>query len=198
MRQTNHTLAEKEEHDARELTFRMMRLALSNHPIAQNENEHVKECRRDVKGLRELLHNVVDKECNGLLERCVECSNTRVFGKCDGRGCIHEGVPRIRLNNRNLRLAEWGIRNAARTTFGTGLLDLCEPLLLDVFRMVNDDRRPLLKTTTYTRDSSGCVIPNVRQACTRTGRHRHISARLLGLYGTCSLFKRLLDKTYLK
>lgn len=106
--------------------------------------------------------------------------------------------PRIRINSRNLQFALWGINNSIYTTYGYSLVDLPQTVLSHVFSYVLHSNTPIVHTNYYTLSKTGKIrVTNPPCVRYKTGKHKHIPLRLLGLYGTCSIFKRLLDSMYL-
>ena len=106
--------------------------------------------------------------------------------------------PRVRINPRNLQFAMWGIASSAYMTYGYSLVDLPQAVMVQVMSHVARDNTPITNTNYYMLDKAGRIrVTNPPCTKYKTGRHRHIPRRLLGLYGTCSAFKRLLDSMYL-
>ena len=106
--------------------------------------------------------------------------------------------PRVRINPRNLQFAVWGIGSSVYVTYGYSLIDLPQAVMIHVMSYVARDNTPITHTNYYTLNKAGRIrVTNPPCTKYRTGKHKHIPRRLLGLYGTCSAFKRLLDSMYL-
>lgn len=168
--------------------------------ISKQTTEGREQCTYTCERLRKKLHSLVDASCDTLIRRSTICN--AIQHTCTNNttlGCIHDGIPHVRIDRKILQITQWGIHSIATVTYGYCILDIPDPLIEQIAKYVESDERRYPKTRTYMKNANGDIVPVKMTKCQKPkGAHKHIPTHVLNMYSSCYAFKRVLENMYLR
>ena len=145
--------------------------------------------------LRRTMHALIDAKCDTLIKQCTSCPDSATVHSW--RQCRHTGMPHIHVNNKAVYYARLFIHELGNVSFGYTCVDLSDHCISMIAEHVISSQAKCLVTPLY-RVQNGVVVTIQTGKCDKEkGKHKHIPIYVLGMYGTCHTFKRVLDQMFL-